>query len=181
MTFRKLAAYVPLAMFVGAILHVAAAGFEHAPGRSNAPLLALGIGGALALALLAAFCRGALSRSFAGLPQSIATKGDLAYGTVALALAGTGSYALIELLEGHVGSAGALRALLASLPVAALVLELWRRVTQAAESAGTRLASARAVVARGPLHVPRRRRRTTACRRLGDETRRGRSPPLLFA
>jgi hypothetical protein len=31
MTFRKLAAYVPLAMLVGAILHVAATGFEHAP------------------------------------------------------------------------------------------------------------------------------------------------------
>jgi hypothetical protein len=179
MTFRKLAAYVPLAVLVGAILHVAATGFEHAPGRSSAPLLALAIGGALSLALVAAFCCGALSRGIGGLPQSIATKGDLAYGTVALAMAGTGSYALIELLEGHVGATGAMRALLASLPVAAFVLELWRRATHAAEAAGTRLLAASPVLAHGPLHVPTRRRRTTACRRLGDGSRRGRSPPLF--
>jgi len=179
MTFRKLVAFVPLAMLVGAILHVAATGFEHAPGRSSAPLLALAIGGALSLALVGAFCRGALSRGLEGLPRSIATSGDLAYGTVALALAGTGSYALIELLEGHVGATGAMRALLASLPVAALVLELWRRATHAAEAAGTRLCARRPALARGPLHVPTRRRRTTACRRLGDATRRGRSPPLF--
>jgi hypothetical protein len=179
MTFRKLAAYVPLAMLVGAILHVAATGFEHAPGRSNAPLLALGIGGALSLALVAAFCRGALWGGIAALPRSIATKGDLAYGNVALALAGTGSYALIELLEGHVGTTGAVRALLASLPVAALVLELWRRVSDAAEAAGTRLSAARPVLGRGPFHVPNRRHRTTAARRFGEGARRGRSPPLF--
>jgi hypothetical protein len=179
MTFRKLAAYAPLAMLVGAILHVAAAGFEHAPGRSSAPFLALAIGGALSLALVAAFCRGALSRGLGGLPQSIATKADLAYGTVALALAGSGSYALIELLEGHVGSGGTLRALVASLPVAGLVLALWRRATHAAEAAGSRFSATRAVQSRGPLHIPTRRRRATANRRLGDGTRRGRSPPLF--
>jgi hypothetical protein len=179
MTFRKLAAYVPLAMLVGAILHVAATGFEHAPGRSSAPLLALAIGGALSLALVAAFCRGSRSPGLGVLPTSIATKGDLAYGTVALALAGTGSYALIEFLEGHMGATGAMRALLASLPVAALVHELWRRITHAAEDAGTRLFAARAFLARGPLHVPSRRRRTIACRRLAGATRRGRSPPLF--
>jgi len=179
MTFRKLAAYVPLAMLVGAILHVAATGFEHAPGRDNAPLLALGIGGTLSLALVAAFRRGGLRGQLGGRPQSIATKGDLVYGTVALALAGTGSYALIEFLEGHVGTIGAVRALLASLPVAALVLDVWRRVSNAAEAAGTRLAAVRAVLARGPLHVPTRRRRTIALRRLGDGSRRGRSPPLF--
>jgi hypothetical protein len=179
MTFRKLVAYAPLAMLVGAILHVAAAGFEHAPGRSNAPLLTLAIGGALSLALVAAFCRGALSHGLGALPDSIATTGGLAYRTVALALAGTGSYVLVELLEGHVGATGATRALLASLPVAALVLELWRRATHAAEAAGTRLSAARPVLAHGLLHVPTRRRRTTACRRLGDGSRRGRSPPLF--
>jgi hypothetical protein len=179
MTFRKLAAYAPLAMLVGAILHVAATGFEHAPGRSSAPLLALAIGGALALALVGAFCRGAGSRGLGGLPQSIATEGDLVYGTIALALAGTGSYALIELLEGHVGITGAMRALLASLPVAALVLALWRRASRAAEVAGSRLSAPRAVLAHGPLHVPTRRRRASASRSLGDGTRRGRSPPLF--
>ncbi len=177
MTIRKLAAYAPLALLVGALVHVAAAGVEHAPGGRNALPLLVGLGAALGLCLAASFCDGA----FGSFRRRIATRRQTVVGTVALALAGIGSYAVIELLEGHTGLGGAIRALAAAIPAAALVLALARRANRAAAEAGTRLAGALAPVpsrGAGAQRIPASRRRTFARRRRGADARRGRSPPL---
>jgi len=177
MTIRKLAAYAPLAVLVGALVHVAAAGVEHAPGGPNALPLLVGLGAALGLCLAASFCDGA----FGSFRRSVATRRQAVFGTLALALAGIGSYALIELAEGHAGTAGALRALAAALPAAALVLALARRATRAAAGAGLRLAAAQDRVpsrGAGVGRVPASRYRTFARRRRGAGVRSGRAPPL---
>ena len=177
MTIRKLAAHLPLAVLVGAVVHVAAAGGDHAPGGHNSFALLASLSVALVLALGSAFFGGVLGT----FRRSIATRRDLVYGTLALALAGTGSYALIELLEGHVGSGGALRALAASFPVAALVVALSRKAARVAEAAGSRFAAWRPRNSghRTVTRVAAQRRRRFAYRRLGAETRRGRAPPVF--
>jgi hypothetical protein len=177
MTIRKLAAYASLALLVGALVHIAAAGVGHAPGGRNAFPLLLGLCAALGLCLTASFCDGA----FGSFRRRVTTWRQAVVGTVALALAGIGSYAVIELLEGHVGLGGTLRALAAAFPAAALVLALARRATRAAADAGTRLAGALAPVpSRGlsATRIPASRRRTFARRRRGAGARCGRSPPL---
>jgi hypothetical protein len=177
MTIRKLAGHASLAVLVGALVHVAAAGVEHAPGGSNALPLLVGLCAVLGLCLAASFRDGALG-SFR---RRVATRRQAVTGTVALALAGIGSYAVIELLEGHAGSGGALRALAAAFPVAALVLALARRASHAAADAGSRLAGAFAPVpSRGApaARIPASRRRTFSRRRRGADARCGRSPPL---
>jgi hypothetical protein len=177
MTIRKLAAYAPLAVLVGSLVHLAAAGVEHAPGGRNALPLLVGLGAALALCLAASFCDGALG-SFR---RSVTTRGQAVSGTLALALAGIGAYALIELLEGHAGAGGALRALAAALPAAGLVLALARRATRAAAGAGSRLAGALASVptcGAGARRLPASRRRTLVRRRRDAGVRSGRAPPI---
>ncbi|MBD5635288.1 MAG: hypothetical protein IAI49_12495, partial [Candidatus Eremiobacteraeota bacterium] len=133
MSIRRLSAYVPPAVLVGAGVHVAASGFEHVPGGQRAGALFALLAAAIVFALGAAFLAGAAGR----LPLSIATGQRRVYGILTLALAGTAAYALIEAMEGHIGLGGLTRALLASFPLAALVLAVSRRAEAAAVEAGS--------------------------------------------
>jgi len=137
MTLRRLPASLALAALVGVLAHLAAFGFEHAPGGAGAPKLLGSLLAALALAGLLAFLGAALGRA----PKAIATKVPRAYGVAALAAGGFASYGLIELAEGHLGLGGALRALLAVAPIAAIVGGVAAKIGSVAERAGAALAA----------------------------------------
>jgi hypothetical protein len=165
-------------VLVGAGAHVAATGIDHGPGGAHATELLLGLAVALGLALAGAFTAGV----FGTLPPAIATKGRRRYGALQLALAGTLAYILIELAEGHaLGSAALLRALAASLPLAALVLTIARRGAAAAAGAGARFAQGAAgAQALLPSFDGRAsRRHGPAPRRPDLSPERGRAPPLF--
>jgi hypothetical protein len=179
MRLGKLAAGVPAALLVGVMVHIAAAGFDHAPGGRSAVPLAVGLTVALLLSLAVAFGRGAGGSVY----RSIATPGELAYATLALGLAGTASYLAIEFLEGHTGAGEALRALTASFPAAILVLTLLRRARRAAANAGTRLRSffqhRHGDRVSQPRFVAHEQIRRFSRRRRAARPHAGRAPPLF--
>src|SRR5271155_5233337 len=137
MTPRRLVAALFPGALLGVLVHIAAFGNEHLPGRAHAPELLAALAVAALLAGLGSFLGGALRQP--ALP--IATRVPAAYGLIALATAGYGTFALIELSEGHFILGGCLRALVAALPLAALVRYFCRHVANAADRAGNALAS----------------------------------------
>jgi hypothetical protein len=176
MTLRRLPACLALAALVGVLAHLAAFGSEHAPGGAGAPELLGGVLAALALAGLLAFLDAALRRS----PGPVAAKLSRGYAVAALAAAGFASYGLIELAEGHFALGSALRALLAVLPIAAVVWGIATRVGSAAERAGAALAAFAAspgIAAAGLLLRPEPA--FAAQLRHAHGTPRGRAPPTL--
>lgn len=188
MTLRKLSAFLPWALLVGALVHAAGSGFGHAPGGRFA-LELLGLLGATVLATLATVFVAALLatlRTRAGSPRSAWAPSDIATGRssvksiAGLALAGTAAYLALELLEGHASLGGGLRALLASVPVAALVALLSCRAERAAGRAGTACAAALGPADRPasirPIVLPERRP-SFPLRRVTARARRGRAPP----
>jgi hypothetical protein len=164
-------------MLVGVAVHVAAAGFDHAPGGRSAPVFLGGVGLALALALASAFIAGVLGRSY----FPIATGGGRAYRILALALAGFAVYLGVEAFEGDVDLAECLRAAAAALPAAALVLGLAGRAARVASRAGSRFAAACKHVRREPepSRVHAEERPAFALRRRARSPKRGRAPPLF--
>ncbi len=176
MTLRKLSAFAPLAVLVGSAIHVAVAGFDHAPGGGAAFEISGWVVLALGLALSAAFFAGATGSA----RSSVATKAGHAYGSLVLALGGTAVYAALEVLEGHLHAGGALRALAVSLPIAALVLAIARRAGGCATVAGARFAATlRSRRLPAACRVAGFRRRTLVPRHVGADARRGRAPPLF--
>jgi hypothetical protein len=176
MTVRKLPAAFALAGLVGVLAHVAASGFEHAPGRGGAAELLSTVAAGLALAAALTFLRAALGRPL----SSIATRRRSGYEVPGLAAGGFAAYALIELAEGHLSLGGMLRAVLAVLPISVAVLALAGRLDAAAARAGTALAALISETAQGaavvmlrPAQVPAGRRTAVCGRRLG------RAPPIL--
>jgi hypothetical protein len=186
MTIRKLSAFVPSALVVAVGAHVAATGLGHAPGGNGAGTLLAWIGAWLAMGLSSAFLSGLLGTrtarpGTANVRPSIATRRRRAYGVVALALGGTVAYAAVELAEGHLAAGGLLRALVASLPLAAIVAHVARTAGSAAVQVGTRLgrlAEKHARPADAPFE-PARHDRRFARGRLALFSGGGRAPPLF--
>jgi len=176
MTFRRLAVAVPLAMLTGAGIHLAVAGFEHAPGGPEGPALLGILLATSALALGGSFLAGLLAA-----PRLlIATRRPAAYRTLGLALAGVAAYALAECLEGNVATGGLIRAITVSLPVAALVLGLASRLAGTLRDAGSRLrGEASANRSRALGRVPAVRRRTLPRGARRGTPIRGRAPHLF--
>jgi hypothetical protein len=182
MTIRRLTAYLPLAAVVGAGVHVAGAGFAHAPGGERAVPFLGTLAASLAFTLAAIFLAGAIGT----LRPSIATKRSRVQGvasTLALAVAGTAVFAAIEALEGHLPLGGAMRALAASFPLAALVLAVSQRAALSMVRAGARFkaaAFASVAIAAPPFRLPTRRHRVLARHRYLATATRGRAPPVAF-
>jgi hypothetical protein len=176
MRLGKLAAAAPLAMLTGAGIHLAVAGFDHAPGGAEAPAL-LGI----LVATLALALGGALLAGMFGAPRLlIATRQAAAYQTLGLALAGIVAFVLAESLEGNLAAGRLVPAVAAALPVAALVLAVAGRLASALREAGSRLrCEASAARSRALGRVPAIRRRTPFGGIRRRTTTRGRAPPLF--
>jgi hypothetical protein len=136
MTLRRLPAVVPPVLLTALLVHVAANGFDHAPGLEGAPALGALLFVSLALAALTVFL-GADARSGRG---SIATKGSDAACLAALVAGGFGLYLALELLEGH-GLAFGLPPLLAILPAALLVFRASRAAGTLLRAAGVAFAA----------------------------------------
>jgi hypothetical protein len=190
MTLRKLSAFLPLALLVGVLVHVAGSGFGHAPGGRFAPTLLGWLGATLlaapaavfAAAVLATLRRRTVGPQSAWAPSHIATARSSVKSIASLALAGTAAYLALELLEGHAGLGGSLRALFASVPVAALVTMMARRAERAAAWAGSACAAALTPAFRPALTPPiilLRPRRSFRLGRAGARVSRGRAPPLF--
>jgi hypothetical protein len=176
MTLRGLPARIAPVLLTALLVHLAADGFDHAPGLERAPALAALLATALALAGLTVFL-GACLRTRR---SPIATKGSDAAWVGALAASGLGLYLALELLEGH-GLALELPALLASLPAALLVFRAARAARGLLEAAGVAFAAfARSgrVAAPAASAVPRGRVAGGASVRAAG-AHSGRAPPLL--
>jgi hypothetical protein len=155
MTLRGLPARIAPVLLTALLVHLAADGFDHAPGLERAPALAALLATALA-------------------------KGSDAAWVGALAASGLGLYLALELLEGH-GLALELPALLASLPAALLVFRAARAARGLLEAAGVAFAAfARSgrVAAPAASAVPRGRVAGGASVRAAG-AHSGRAPPLL--
>jgi hypothetical protein len=179
MTLRRALWTAPLAVSIAVLAHLAVFGLGHAPGAAYAPELLGSLGAALLLGLLGAFLGGAVGRA----QPVITTERRFGYAPLLLAGAAAGTFALIELLEGHVAAAPLLLALAASLPLALGVLRLSGAARRAAHDAGHRLAVylERAARAARPaaflLRGPGARAFAPAVVR---GSRRGRAPPALI-
>jgi len=183
MTLRRLPAALALSALVGVLVHLAAFGLEHAPGRSHAPALLAAVLAGLGLAALVTFIGAALARVAGGRlrpASAIATRLAPIYTVFGLASAGFGAFALIELAEGHLSLGGALRALAVALPVASLVLFAASHCGRAIEQAGDAFArfARRPQVAR--ITIGRRTRALAFAPVRARGTRRGRAPPGLL-
>ena len=177
MTLRRLPAAAILALLVAVLAHVAGVGFDHAPGSAHAAALLGTLGVSLFFALAAAFCGGALR----GRGPSIATTAASGYSALGLAAGGFAGYALIELFEGHLTLGGALRALVAVVPVALGVAFAARTIAAAAQRAGARFAGFVRVRGRraAPRHPAHGRSRLRAVSAFARRASRGRAPPAL--
>jgi len=172
MTLRRLPAGVPPVLLIALLVHLAANGFDHAPGLEGAPVLAALVAGSLLLAALTAFLS-------ASLRTSIATNGSDAASLGALGAGGFGLYLALELLEGH-GLAFGLPALLAILPAALLVFRASRAAGTLLRAAGAAFAAyARAARGGAPDGWAMRdgRRAAGSCLLAGGR-HPGRAPPL---
>jgi hypothetical protein len=174
MTLRRLAAGIPAAAVAALLVHVAATGFDHAPGLGQAPSLSALLGASLALAATVVFLRATLWPS----RGSIATNGPAAQSLLALAGGAFACYLGLELLEGH-GFAAALPALAASLPAAALVLRGARAAGAFLRIAGKALAAYAPVAGRAPAlaFAVQRAKRQADPSLPAQRARRGRAPP----
>jgi hypothetical protein len=190
MTLRKLSAFLPLALLVGALVHVAGSGFGHAPGGRFAGAFFVLLGATLLATLATVFVAAAraalrgrtLAAPIAWAPSDIATARSSVKSVAGLALAGTAAYLALELCEGHAGLGGALRALVASVPIATLVAVLARRAERAAALAGSACAAALVAAQRPALAAPvllTERRRSFRLDRGRARACRGRAPPLF--
>jgi len=175
MTLRRLPAGVPPVLLTALLVHVAANGFDHAPGLAGAPALAGLLTASLALAAVTAF----LSASLRSGRYSIATNGSDAASLGALAAGGFGLYLALELLEGHGFSFG-LPALLAILPAALLVFRASRAAGTLLRAAGAAFAAYARAAHGGPIHgwaMAPGRRPDGSCLLAGGR-HPGRAPPL---
>jgi len=190
MTLRKLSAFLPSALLVGALVHVTGSGFGHAPGGRFAAAFLVLLGATLVATLTTAFIAAALaalrrrtaaaSKAFG--PRDITTARSNVKSIASLAVAGTAAYLALELCEGHAGLGGGLRALFASIPIAALVALLARRAERAAARAGSACAAALVAADRAAFAEPillTERRRSLRLDRGRARASRGRAPPVF--
>ena len=169
--------YVPLAVLVGLLAHVATFGFGHAPGAAHVWEISHVTAAALAAALFSALLAAALVPT----GRDIAAAAGRRYRPLVLAVAGIGTFVLLEALEGHVGFAGLARAVAAALPIALGVARLARHASRAAERAGLRLALAVAASRRAVAVANASRDRSGVFARRDDArpSDRNRAPPLF--
>ena len=180
MTLRRLPAALALSALVAVLVHLAAFGLEHAPGRSQAPVLLGMVAAGLVLAALVSFFEFAFGRAAGGSlrPASpIATTIAPVYAALGLASAGFCAFALIELAEGHLSLGGVLRALAAAAPVAALVLFAAGRFRRVLEQAGGLFGRFVRRPQTARIVISRRSQATTFATVYARGARRGRAPP----
>jgi hypothetical protein len=164
-----------LAVSVAVLAHLVVFGTSHAPGAAHAPELLGTLGALLGLGVFGAFLGGAL-----GLRRTpIATRSQLRYEPLLLALASAGTFALIEISEGHLALGPCFKALLVCLPLAFAALAVARATHRAVRAAGVRFAALTRPrrPRRAAIVLSRRRPPRTFATAVARGSRRGRAPP----
>jgi hypothetical protein len=175
MTLRRAFWALPLAVSVAVLAHLVVFGTSHAPGAAHAPELLGTLGVLLGLGVFSAFLGGAVGRG----RTSIATGPQLRYGSPLLAMASAGTFALIEISEGHLALGPFLAALVACLPLAFAALGFARATHRVAYAAGVCVAglASRRQPARPAIVLTRRAPSRTFAPAVARGSRRGRAPP----
>jgi hypothetical protein len=184
MSLRRAFWALSLSVSVAILAHLVVFGTSHAPGATHAPELLGTLGALLGLSVFGAFLGGALGLGRTGaayppMPPTIATKLQLRYGAPLLAVAAAGTFALIEISEGHLALGPWFAALVACLPLAFAALAVARATHRAAHAAGVRVAGliGRLRPARPAIILSRRTRSRTFATAVARGARRGRAPP----